>query len=296
MQCTAWPRSNHADHDSGSRCDWALDKRPRVHGPHRRWVAGCLIPNPHPTYRIPQADRPIMAACEILQQLYALETSSPDFLRVLYSWIRSDEDEQYSNGLEGGELTRLVDFLDTVCPLSPTPSPLTNKTFKALGSISISDEVFRQCLRKLRAICGYHMILPSSHIITGDLVRTGESVFAYGGFADIWEGVHRRKKVCIKVLRLPLHDTYGFSKVHIQRRYIFLFTEGRPVGAVAIFQRGDRVETTTTPKHRALLWCYDGPSPVRIGVDAKRYHYTICQQTTGRGQACSGKSFLGNRV
>ena len=237
-----------------------------------------------------------MAACEILQQLYALETSSPDFLRVLYTWIRRDDDEQYSNGLEGGELTRLVDFLDSVCPLSPTSSPLTNKTFKVLGSISISDEVFRQCLRKLRTICGYHTILPSSHIISGDLVRTGESAFAHGGFADIWEGDHGGKKVCIKVLRLSLPDNVGLSKVYISRWYIFLFTEGRPVGAVVIFQRGDRVETTTTPKHRALPRCYDGPSPVRIGVDAKRYHYTIRQQTTGRGPARFGKSFLGNRI
>lgn len=133
MHSTAWPRLNHADHDSGSRCDWALDKRPRAHGPHRRWVAGCLIPNPHPTYRIPQAYRPIMAACEIIQQLYALETSSPDFLRVLYSWIRSDEDEQYSSRLKGGELTRLVDFLDSVCPLSPTPFSSHEQDFQGPG-------------------------------------------------------------------------------------------------------------------------------------------------------------------
>ena len=68
----------------------AIERSISVHGPHRRRAADCLIPNPHPTYRIPQADRPIMAAYEILQQLYALETSSPDFLRVLYAWIRSE--------------------------------------------------------------------------------------------------------------------------------------------------------------------------------------------------------------
>ena len=82
----------------------------------------CLIPNRHPAYRISRADWKMVPASEILHQLYALEPSSPDFLRVLYAWLKTDEDEQYSRGLEGGELSRLVEFLDSVCPLSPTPS------------------------------------------------------------------------------------------------------------------------------------------------------------------------------
>ena len=55
-----------------------------------------------------------MPASEIIQRLYTLKTASPDFLRVLHAWIRSDEDEVYSRSLRGGELTRLVDFLDSV--------------------------------------------------------------------------------------------------------------------------------------------------------------------------------------
>lgn len=55
-----------------------------------------------------------MPAAEVLQHLYSLNTSSPDFLRVLYGLVRYDEDEHYSSGLEGEELARLVDFLDEV--------------------------------------------------------------------------------------------------------------------------------------------------------------------------------------
>jgi hypothetical protein len=60
-----------------------------------------------------------MPAPEILQQLYTLKTSSPEFLRVLWALIKSDEDEKFSSGLEGEELTRLIDFLDNVRPSSP---------------------------------------------------------------------------------------------------------------------------------------------------------------------------------
>jgi len=44
----------------------------------------------------------------LLHRLYALDTSSLDFLRSLYPLIRHDEKEQYLISLQGPELTRLV--------------------------------------------------------------------------------------------------------------------------------------------------------------------------------------------
>lgn len=125
-------------------------------------------------------------------QLYSLDKASPEFVRGLYAFIRNDEDGKYTAGLNGDELTQLVDFLDN-----------------ALGSIPPSDDVFRQCLRKLRALCSFHEILPSSHIIGGDLVKLGDGAIACGGFADVWKGEHNGKKVCIKVLRVSLNDSTG---------------------------------------------------------------------------------------
>jgi hypothetical protein len=160
-----------------------------------------------------------MPAYEVLQQLYSLDPSSPDFLRVLYALIRNDEDEQYSSSLGGEELTRLVDFLDNVrLLLCPASFPITNETLKALSFIPTSDDVFRRCLRKLRAICGFHTILPSSHIINGDLTRVGISAIAFGGFADVWQGDQGGNRVCIKVLRIAVNDTDGLKKVRIRRR------------------------------------------------------------------------------
>ena len=149
-----------------------------------------------------------MSASEVLQQLYSLDTSSLDFLRVLYGFIRLDEDEQYSSGLQGPELARLVDFLDDVRPLRlPSPfHPFPKQTLQALGAIPTTDDVFRQCLRKLRAICGYHTTLPSSHVLSGDLARVGESPVAYGSFSDVWEVSLGDKRVCIKVLIVSQND------------------------------------------------------------------------------------------
>ncbi|KAF9779779.1 kinase-like domain-containing protein [Thelephora terrestris] len=145
-----------------------------------------------------------MPAYEVLQQLYSLDPSSPDFLRVLYALIRNDEDEQYSSSLGGEELTRLVDFLDNALSLIPT-----------------SDDVFRRCLRKLRAICGFHTILPSSHIINGDLTRVGISAIAFGGFADVWQGDQGGNRVCIKVLRIAVNDTDGLKKLFFKEAVVW---------------------------------------------------------------------------
>ena len=50
----------------------------------------------------------------ILQHLYSLHTSSPDFIRYLNSLIQSDNEEGYLTSLEEPELTRLLDLLDKV--------------------------------------------------------------------------------------------------------------------------------------------------------------------------------------
>jgi hypothetical protein len=183
------------------------------------------------------ADPPTMSASQVLQRLYSLDTSSPDFLRVLYGLIRHDEDEQYSSSLQGPELARLVDFLDDVRTL-PFPShPVAKQTLQALSSIPTTDDVFRQCLRKLRAICGCHTTLPSSHVVSGDLARLGGHPIAFGGFADVWEGAHDGRKVCVKALRVSLNDDQSLTKVRICRRHVFSCTLKVACGRCSLFSR-----------------------------------------------------------
>jgi len=55
-----------------------------------------------------------MAISQVLQHLYTLENSSPEFLRALYTFIRLDEKGEYSLNLQQSESARLVNFLDGV--------------------------------------------------------------------------------------------------------------------------------------------------------------------------------------
>ena len=55
-----------------------------------------------------------MPTSQTLQHLYSFKTFSPEFSRCLDRLIQSDEEDRYLFGLQGSELTRLVDFLDTV--------------------------------------------------------------------------------------------------------------------------------------------------------------------------------------
>jgi len=157
-----------------------------------------------------------MTTSQVLQHLYSLDNSSPYLLRYLYCLMRSDEEEHYLSSLRGSELARLVDFLDEVCPLPSTLCSITKQTLQALDAIPGTDQVSRQCLHKLQAICGQHMTLPSSHNVSGDLTRVGDHPIASGGFADVWEGIHGDRKVCIKFLRLAMNNYEPLAKVRLR--------------------------------------------------------------------------------
>jgi len=154
-----------------------------------------------------------MSASQTLQHLYSLNASSPGISRLIYGLIRHDEEERYLSSLRGSELARLVNFLDEVRTLLPPFRLVAKQTLQALGAIVTTDEVSRQCLRKLQTLCGDNTTLPSSYTVFGDLARVGDEPVAFGGFADVWEGTHCGKKVCIKVLRVTLNDDPALTKV-----------------------------------------------------------------------------------
>lgn len=163
-----------------------------------------------------------MSASQLLLHLYSINTSSPDFSRLLYGLIRQDEEEKYLSNLGGPELARLVDFLDDVCSLFSALRSITKQTLQALSVIPTTDDVSLQCLNKLQAICGHHMILPSSYTISGEIARVGNRPIALGGFADVWEGTYGGKKVCVKWLRVSLNDDKALDKVRIWHVFLIL--------------------------------------------------------------------------
>ena len=142
----------------------------------------------------------------ILHRLYSLDTSSPNFLRDLHSLIQYDEKEQYLTNLQGSELARLVDFLDEVRALPLTFCPAIKWIPQTLSAIPITDDVARECLNKLQAICGHHATLPSSYIVSGQITRMGDSPVKFSTIADVWAGTYHNKKVSIKCLRIHTKD------------------------------------------------------------------------------------------
>jgi len=155
---------------------------------------------------------------------------------------------------------------------SPDDDPVTSeRILQALNVVPTTDDVFRQCLHKLQAICGHHMTLPSSHNVSGDLARVGGyPISVDGGTADVWEGTHGGKKVCIKCPRVCMEDLRTVTQVRIQHRCISLIYSRKPACAVVVPQRGRHMEKVKTPERRPFHWCYERPFAICFGIYAER--------------------------
>jgi len=57
------------------------------------------------------------------------------------------------------------------------------------------------------------MTLPSSYNLSGGLTRVGNRPIAIGGIADVWEGIHDGRKVCIKYPRVSMKNRQTVTKV-----------------------------------------------------------------------------------
>ena len=56
--------------------------------------------------------------------------------------------------------------------------------------------------KRFRQLCGQTGLLPTSHIIPGQVIQTTEHPVASGGFGDVWEGIYIDKRVAMKALRM----------------------------------------------------------------------------------------------
>ena len=116
-----------------------------------------------------------MSAIWNLHRLYSLDPSSPGFLRRLYSLFRYDEEERYLFGLQGSELTRLLDFLDRVCTFLSAFRLATKQVLQTIDAIPSNDDIYIRCFRELQTICGHHATLPSSYFASGEIIRMGDN-------------------------------------------------------------------------------------------------------------------------
>ena len=75
---------------------------------------------------------------------------------------------------------------------------------------NLEPQLRKKTLRALCIICGRHAILPRSLQIPPCYNRTDDALYS-GGFADVWKGEHRGRKVAVKVLRL--YTTSNLDKI-----------------------------------------------------------------------------------
>lgn len=126
----------------------------------------------------------------VLQQIFRLDRSSPDFGEELDSILHGEKYEDCRRDLGKGDLKWFIDYLD-----------------KALDSLDPFCSASRKCLRELRNICGTHVILPASYCISSDLLKIEPMPFANGGFGDVFDGTLGGSPVCIKRLRVSSRGT-----------------------------------------------------------------------------------------
>ncbi|KAF9779338.1 kinase-like domain-containing protein [Thelephora terrestris] len=191
-----------------------------------------------------------MTTSQVLQHLYALDTSSPDFSRCLFWLMRSDEEEKYLSSLRGPELIRLIDFLDEILDVAPT-----------------ADDVFRRCLHKLQTICTHKTILPSSYTISGDLVRVGNDPVAFGGFSDVWEGSLDGDKVCIKHLRISEQVREAVEKAFYKEAIIWKrLRHPNVVAFIGVTRNPSQFVSKWMPNGTLTDYVNEKPGANRIGL------------------------------
>jgi len=105
---------------------------------------------------------------QVLQHLCALEKSSSEFLRALHTFIRLDEEGEYSLNLQQPESARLVNFLDGVTPSLCATSFHLNRTFEPLSASGAGCYPSNRCavptlssetaphLRHITTFCHHH--------------------------------------------------------------------------------------------------------------------------------------------
>ena len=102
------------------------------------------------------------------------------------------------------------------CVLALRLSSTTKRALQALSVISANRDISRRCLHKLQEICGHRSTLPSSYIVSGEIVRVGSGPTTAGAVANAWEGTYLGKKVSIRCLKIPLGGGRALKKVRVR--------------------------------------------------------------------------------
>jgi len=122
-----------------------------------------------------------------LRQLGLLDGSSPEFHDQLTDILDGEEYARCVMDIQGGDLARLVDYLDEVRCRAPLPCP-SLKPPQALDTLHPTSPVFHRCLRELKHVCGIRAVLPTSCTPSSPLTIIGRQPIALTSSGDLYEG------------------------------------------------------------------------------------------------------------
>lgn len=210
-----------------------------------------------------------------LKKLYGLNASLSEFHGQLNDLLCGEEYRKCVPELQGDDLAWLVDYLDKVRHCGALPhSPL--KSTQILDGLNPSSPTSWKCLRELRSICGARTILPTSYMLSSNLLSISSGAVVSG---NVYEGTLNCLNACAKRVRIRGYTQGGpqmETKVRYRRRR---FSCSPTLTKLAdLLPRGCNMETLGTPEHLTLPGCRYHSPPIHFGLDARREPAGIHQE------------------
>jgi hypothetical protein len=132
-----------------------------------------------------------------LMQFMSINIKSREFPNALAEMLASQEGTNTAMSLQGDDALTLVDVLDQVSRPRIVGIPHLIPA-QALESPNVELDLRRKSVHILRRVCSSEKILPRSCILSDNIVKEGSTALAFRWPADVWNGHHNGKLLCIK--------------------------------------------------------------------------------------------------
>ncbi|KAF9789475.1 kinase-like domain-containing protein [Thelephora terrestris] len=119
-----------------------------------------------------------MATDSSIETLLRLDRSSSQFPGQLSDILARREFDETVQSLGAEDLRRTVEYLD-----------------EALDCLPPAGFTFKRTHRKLRGICVSRMLLPPSHVLLDEALKTEIHPFSSGGFSDVYKGTYDGRQI-----------------------------------------------------------------------------------------------------
>ena len=137
----------------------------------------------------------------IQRQLRGLSASDNGYRALLLKLLSHRDLKSHIHALQGNDLEEFVELLDNVGEVEYPYSTALTSLDQALDRLPATDDLVRKTLRRLRSTCSNREVLPSSYLISNQLLLQREKASMGGGLTDVYGAQFKGKKVSITALR-----------------------------------------------------------------------------------------------